>query len=411
MRHSTSVVFRTLVLALLGLAGCRTTPDYGRPLPEGAPALLPIEDPEDWPDFASQWYEREAIRPALERSLTWTHSEHSRRHFPQAGITHERALASLERFRDILFGTTSALEFQRAIESEFAVYQSAGWDGRGGGVLFTGYCTPIFQGSLTRGGPYQHPLYGLPPDLEKGPDGEIRGQRTERGLQPYPTRRAIEAGSLLEGAGLELVWLTSPVDAYIAHVNGSAFVELPDGELARFGYSGKNGQPYSSLGAELIQDGELPKDGVSLPAIRAWAASSEPAKVHEYLARNASYVFFTPIDGTPRGSLNLEVEPGRTLATDKTLFPRGALVFVDTRLPAAYGTGKERRDALFERFMLDQDTGGAIRTAGRADLYLGIGPEAEALAGRTKSEGQLYYLFVKQPGPALVPWQRNGMRP
>jgi membrane-bound lytic murein transglycosylase A len=46
------------------------------------------------------------------------------------------------------------------------------------------------------------------------------------------------------------------------------------------------------------------------------------------------------------------------------------------------------------RFLFDQDTGGAIRTAGRADIYLGIGPEAEELAGRTRVEGQLYYLFL-----------------
>jgi membrane-bound lytic murein transglycosylase A len=45
--------------------------------------------------------------------------------------------------------------------------------------------------------------------------------------------------------------------------------------------------------------------------------------------------------------------------------------------------------------MLDQDTGGAIRTAGRADIYLGVGPNAERLAGSTKVEGQLYYLFLK----------------
>jgi membrane-bound lytic murein transglycosylase A len=45
--------------------------------------------------------------------------------------------------------------------------------------------------------------------------------------------------------------------------------------------------------------------------------------------------------------------------------------------------------------MLDQDTGGAIRTAGRGDLYLGIGDEAESRAGTTRVEGQMYYLFLK----------------
>ena len=190
---------------------------------------------------------------------------------------------------------------------------------------------------------------------------------------------------------------TGESDATTTEIDTTITLELENGELVRFGYSGKNGRPYSSLGAELIRDGELPQGGVSLDAIRRWAADN-PALLEEYLHRNESYVFFTGIDGTPRGSLNVPVEPGRTLATDKSLFPRGALVFVDTRLPAPTG-----RDKLYERFMLDQDTGGAIRTAGRADIYLGIGPEAGKLAGRTKAEGQLYYLFLADSGPALLP--------
>ena len=49
----------------------------------------------------------------------------------------------------------------------------------------------------------------------------------------------------------------------------------------------------------------------------------------------------------------------------------------------------------FTQMMLDQDTGGAIRTAGRADIYLGVGHVAERMAGTTRSEGQMYYLFLK----------------
>jgi membrane-bound lytic murein transglycosylase A len=381
---------RALACILFGLVAslaCKSTPDYSSALAEGAPALLPLGPNEPVPDFSHQWERRDEILPALQNSLVWTRREHAKQFFPAAGIEHARALASLERFEQLLSTSYGPQDFQTALEREFQVYNSAGWDGKGGGVLFTGYCTPILRGSLTRDETFRHPLYRLPADLVKGRDGGVLGWQTQSGLRPrYPSRAAIEASGML--AGQELVWLADPLDAYLAHVNGSAFVELPDGALFRVGYAGKNGRPYTSLGKELEADGKLARGTVSLSTIRAWAASASAEEVREYLERNQSYVFFTAIDGNPHGSLDVEVTGGRSLATDKALFPRGALVFV------AGPAGEPR----VNRFLFDQDTGGAIRTAGRADLYLGIGPEAEELAGRTRIEGQLYYLFLKE-GP------------
>jgi membrane-bound lytic murein transglycosylase A len=294
-------------------------------------------------------------------------------------------------FGELLETSASPEGFVRALRERFSLYKSAGWNGSGGGVLFTAYCTPILEGSRARTERFTHALYGLPPDLEKGEGGAILGRRgTDGKLAAYPTRRQIEAGALLEGQGLELIWLADPLDAFIAHVNGSAFVRLPDGALARFGYAGNNGREYTSLARSLVDAGLLEGDDSNLSAIRRWAREF-PSELLAFLHRNDRYVFFAPIDGTPRGSLNVSVTPERTLATDKSLFPRGSLVFVETHLTGArYTDGKE-----FHQFMLDQDTGGAIRTAGRADIYLGVGGAAEELAGSTRVEGQLYYLFLK----------------
>ena len=382
----------SLIVSVLALAACAapsTEPDWGRPLPPGADALLPLGPDDRAPHIASAWIERDTIRPALERSIHWTQTDYARQFFPIAGVDHGRALSSLERFAELLDGSSNAAAFEEAIRREFRWYKSAGWDGHGGGVLFTAYFTPILDGRLAPDAEYRYPLYALPPDLEKGLNGVILGQRTPAGIRGYPTRRAIEAGSLLVAQGLELAWLRDPLDAYIAHVNGSAILKLADGSEHRLGYAGKNGRPYTSLGGELIDDGHVDRDDMSLHAIRAWAREN-PDLVAEYLSRNDSYVFFTPIDGNPRGSLNVEVEPYRTLATDKTLFPRGAITFVDTDLPLS-----TEDSAPFLQLMLDQDTGGAIRTAGRADIYLGVGPGAEDRAGRTRSPGQLYYLFLR----------------
>jgi peptidoglycan lytic transglycosylase A len=379
-------------LILAATLACQTTPretpDWGRALPRGASALLPLGPDEVPPPVGHVWLERASVRPALARSLAWTRKRSSADHFPIAGITHERALRSLEAFAELLDNSRGPDEFDRAVRERYQWYKSAGWDGRGSGVLFTGYCTPILEGSLFQEGPYQFPLYAQPADLEKAVDGTVLGRRTAGGLEPYPTRDVIEAG-YLRGRGLELCFLRDPLDAFIAHVNGSAVVRLPDGGEARFGYAGKNGRRYTSLGRELVRDGELKSDEVSLATIRTWA-SRYPSKVARYLERNESYVFFQPISGNPHGSLDVEVTAGRSLATDKSLFPRGALCYVDTTLPLAGGR------AVYRQLMFDQDTGGAIRTAGRADIYLGIGPEAEQRAGATRSEGQLYYLFLRE---------------
>ena len=374
----------------LALVACATTPDYNQALPPGASALIPLGPGESLPDFGREWERREELLPALQRSIDWTRREHAKGFFPIEGVSHSRALESLLRFQELLESSYGPEEFQRAVGEEFTVYRSAGWDGRGGGVLFTAYCTPILRGSLEESPMYRYPLYATPPDLVKARDGSILGWDTGAGTLPhYPTRRTIEARGLLRGQGLELVWLRDPIDAFLAHVNGSAFIELDTGELLRLGYSAKNGRAYTSLGKELEGDGQIER--ASLQAIRDWAATQPEDVVLEYLHRNASYVFFIPITGNPHGSLDVEVTAERSIATDKSLFPRGAITFVDAKVPGAAGGGEEA----FQRFLMDQDTGGAIRTAGRADLYLGIGPEAEGRAGRTKSEGQLYYLFLR----------------
>jgi len=414
----------SLALAL-PFAAC-AGPDYGRALPKGAPALIQLKASEKRPDFSEGFQHRDALIAPLDRSIAWFDKPSTQELFPMEGITHARARASLVRFKELLLQCETAGEFTRRVDTEFTVYKSAGWNGKGGGLLYTAYCTPIFEGSRTKTEKYRYPLYALPPDVVKAKGGEmvmqtvydyehsesgepveellpakpgaILGRRTASGgIEPYPTRREIEASSLLEGKGLELVYLANPLDVFIAQVNGSTVIETSSGEQLKFGYSGKNGRPYSSLGKELIRAKELKAKDMSLSKIREWGRAN-PEKLREYMARNDSYVFFQPLDGNPSGSLGFEVEAERTLATDKALFPRGGVVFVDAppsvkkwRWP---WESKPKANPPYHLFMFDQDTGGAIRTAGRADIYLGIGPDAEERAGRTMAEGQLYYLFL-----------------
>ena len=95
----------------------------------------------------------------------------------------------------------------------------------------------------------------------------------------------------------------------------------------------------------------------------------------------------------------LELPPGMQGSFD------GVLVVNASTPPKSTGLVVERSPlGAAQQFMLDQDTGGAIRAAGRTDLYTGVGDEAEKLAGEQLSEGELYYLVVKEH---LVPQYLN----
>ena len=364
--------------------------DYYRPLPPGAHALRRLTDPESIPDFRDAFEQDHAsLLAALDESIRYFGLPSSRKHFPLQGITHAQAAASLIYFRDILTSSATAEEFQERVVSAFDVYQSVGCDDRGT-VLFTGYYTPIFDGSLERTDEFRWPLYSQPKDLVKGADGSVLGRRLDNGdLVPYDTRREIEEGA---ATGNELVYLRSRFEAYICTVQGSAHLRLLDGRLFRIGYAASNGREYTSVGRKLVADGLLAPEQLNLSGLTAFF-QSEPERMDDYLPLNERYVFFQETDTPPLGSLGLPVTARRSLATDKSIYPRGCLAYAETRVPDF--AGGVRAQQRFRQFMLDQDTGGAIRAAGRADIYLGIGDEAGRIAGWTLSEGRLYYLFLR----------------
>ena len=120
--------------------------------------------------------------------------------------------------------------------------------------------------------------------------------------------------------------------------------------------------------------------------------------MEDLILDNDSYVFFREYDGGtwPAGSLGFPVTTERSVATDKAVYPRGGVVLVDTKTNT-FGGQKS-----FTQFMLDQDTGGAIRAPGRADLYMGTGSRCGDTGRRPYAEGKLYYFFLKPEQVASV---------
>jgi membrane-bound lytic murein transglycosylase A len=382
----------------------RVGPDYSRPLPPGEKAVRLVRDRNRMPDLGAAYRNSDVfLLESIDQSIKWFNAPSSRQFFPfvltREGheVTHEQAQASVKAFGQLVESAANEAEFLERLHQKFNVFESVGYNGEGI-VLYTGYYSPIFPASRERTSRFTAPLYRRPADLVTDPvTGEPRGRKTESGaVVPYYTRREIETRGMFRGN--ELVWVEDDLTAFIIHVNGSAKLQLTDGSVMHIGYAGKTDRPYSGLGRAMLDEGILRPEELSLPAIRR-VYRQDPATVRELMMRNDSFVFFTEYDGAswPAGSLGVRVTHESSLATDKRIYPRGGVVMVDTRA-VTFSQGQRP----FRRFMLDQDTGGAIQAPGRADLFMGIGPAAEILAGGQYAEGRLYYLFLKPEQVATV---------
>lgn len=260
--------------------------------------------------------------------------------------------------------------------------------------LFTGYFEIEVNGATRSHAGYSTPVYRKPDDhvtvdlgeFEPSLAGRSAVGRVDGGrLKPYFERGDIQAG-VLNGRGLELVWLDDPLDAFMLHVQGSGRVTLPDGRSTRIGYDADNGHPYRSIGSELIARGELDRHKASWPNIRAWMERN-PAKAKKLLAVNRRYIFFREITGDgPIGAQGVVLTPGRSLAVDTGFIPLGVPLWLDTSWP-----GDDTRP--LRRVMIAQDTGSAIKGPVRGDFFWGTGEAALAFAGRMKQRGRYYLLL------------------
>lgn len=303
-----------------------------------------------------------------------------------SGITRDRVRRSLLRFRQLILASRSARELQAAVRREFSFYQATGVDGSGI-VEFTGYFEPTYAASRVPTDTYRYPLYRVPSDLDEW-------------SLPHPTRAELEGIDGLQGAygrlrGLELVWLSDRLDAFLVQVQGSARLQLTDGSIMSVGYNGRTDYDYRSIGRMLVNDGIIPETELTLPVLLDYF-QRHPEALNQYLPQNNRFVFFRETYGAPpQGSLDVPVTAERSIATDKSLMPPGALAVFLTHYPIVTEANViETRPV--SRFVLDQDTGGAIRGAGRADIFMGTGQQAGDRAGLINTPGELFYLLLRE---------------
>ncbi len=315
-------------------------------------------------------------------------------------------MQSLEQFLAFVRTNPSNRDLKKFIRSNYLVYQSVGRDQKGE-VLFTGYYEPHLNGRLQPDDEFRFPIYGLPNDLikidlsafdEKYNGESIVGRYTGQTVVPYHERREIDEENILADKAQPLAWVKDPVDVFFLHIQGSGKIFLDSGEVINVHYHGSNGRPYRSIGKLLIESQKIPQKEMSMQKIRSYL-HEHPEEMALVLNHNPSYVFFKLEPEGPLGNLNVLLTPGRSVALDRRIFPPAALAFILTKKPVVDSSGQIDSWVDCSRFVLNQDTGGAIRGPGRADLFWGSGPYAEIAAGHMAHTGKLYFLVLKPDKP------------
>ncbi|MGE5305575.1 MAG: murein transglycosylase A [Alphaproteobacteria bacterium] len=358
------------------------------------------------PPLISDDLDRESLRGAIRQSIVYLEKlppdrivgEQPRR------ITAQEVLNSLLSFERLLDRWNCRECWLREIQANFDLVPSSN-DPAAETVLFTGYYQPVIEASLVPTDDYRYPIYGKPADLIVAEQvrlapvmtaEKVFGRLEGENFIPYYSRREIDQRGILRGRGYEIAWVRNPVDLFFLHIQGSGILQLPDGRRLHVGYAAANGRAYRSIGRLLIDSGKVPQEEMSMQRLRRYFAEHSEEQ-YDIMAYNESYIFFRFLEDGPLGSLEVPLTPGRSIATDARLFPKGALAFAVAQKPVVDAAGQLTGWEPLSRFVVNQDSGGAIRGAQRADLYFGSGPEAGAAAGYMNRPGKLYFLLLKDP--------------
>lgn len=284
-------------------------------------------------------------------------------------------------------------DFNAAVKAKFNVFKPALTKkdprfGKENFALFTGYNTHHIEGRTHPDGEFKHAIFANP--RHKGLNSKTRVQ--------------IDFGNALGGRNLELVYVKSLFEVYMMHVQGSGKITLrfDDGTTKDFflQYDGSNRQRWNFISVYMARKGYLVNG--SIPAQRKYM-HHHPEKEQEIYGQCPSYIYLKASNDVPKGSDVVPVTDGRTLAQDNATYPfKGLLAFVQSKRPVETGAYDMEQDDKrkvpfmpFARFMIDQDTGGAINGKARADIYFGSDDYAMFAAMYQAELGKVHFLLLK----------------
>ncbi len=377
-----------VLIIIVLLIGCTSSTTTENPIPVSIAEINALKL-ESSPDL-------EALQRALGHSIEYYERLPTDQRFQYGsfGYSPEEMIASHQHFLRIL--DLPEVERLEKLQQNFLWFESLNEKNQ---AFFTGYYEPLLKGSLNESEKFPVPLYGVPSDLvtvnlrnfnEKYGNGILRGKIVDQKFVKYDDRDEISYQNSLQGRATPLAWVNNDIELFFLQIQGSGVIELPNEVLYRVNYADQNGHPYRAIGKILL--GEIPREKMSLKALKEYLYD-HPERVQEILNYNPSYTFFRHIPGDgPLGNIEVPLTPERSIAMDHRLVPKGGLVFYETNLPSEISPSEE----ILQRFAVVQDTGGAIRGHGRADIFWGRGTPAEKIAGPMKENGRIFLLVARK---------------
>jgi membrane-bound lytic murein transglycosylase A len=375
----------------------------GPPGTSPEPSITELISEKDWPSLDDD-ANRESLRQALTQSVIYFQKSSPQKTFSLGTreISGEELRSTLALLQELLDSNSDGVSLGRELKTHFNLYQLV-FPNRSASLLTTGYYEATLTGSRAPSDRFPFPLYRKPDDLLtielENFSSKYKGERLVGRLfgpkvLPYYSRREIDQEGKLAGRGLELFWTDDRLKLFFMQIQGSGRVVLEDGVSVQLQYRATNGHPYFPIGRELIRRGILRTEEVSLQRIYTYL-KDHPEEQDGILNLNPSYVFFQESQGGPYGSLNVPLTPGRSVAMDLKIFPSGGLAWLTGVKPVFSPDNQILYWVPMNRWVLVQDSGGAIKGPGRLDFFWGHGDQAEMAAGHQRHEGTIYFILKK----------------
>ena len=306
-------------------------------------------------------WENDDVRYALQafRNTCRANLQFKGRVIPDAVLVTEKC--------NLMPGAGSSIETVRTwFESHFQPYKVYDDSGKTTGT-YTGYYSPTIPACRQKTAQCNEPLMAAPSN-------------------PAQYKNVSKKKIVENKIGRILYW-ANIVDVQNIQIQGSGMLKLDDGSLVKLNFGATNDMQFKSIGEHLRAHGIKPSGGYSADAVWTYLKKN-PKLAKEVIYNNPRYVYFKESESkSVIGKLGTPLSKIRSLAIDDSIYTIGMPVYINTKL----SDGRK-----FQRLMIAQDTGSAIRGWIRADIFFGSGDEAYRFAHGQHSPGEMYILLPKE---------------